>query len=266
MNRFTAYVSGNVQKVGYRKRIIDIARAFGLKGMIENLDDGRVKIIAEGEDEKLKWFEQAIEIKNTLIQVSNVEKAYNPAGGEFAKFGKLVDDGETDSRLDKGIEVMNSMLVAIKQVNTTLVDLNSNLGGKIDNLSGKMDEVNENLGGKIDNLSGKMDEVNENLGGKIDNLSGKVDNLSGKMDEVNENLGGKINQMDKNLGGKMDRMLQKQDEVLLEVKDIAQNGNELLVEVKEMNRKIDKVRDNEIIEMKNDIAEVKAALRAKGII
>ena len=223
MNRFTAYVSGNVQKVGYRKRIIDIARAFGLKGMIENLDDGRVKIIAEGEDEKLKWFEHAIEIKNTLIQVSNVEKAYNPAGGEFSKFGKLVDEGETDSRLDKGIEVMNSMLVAIKQVNTTLVDINSN-------------------------------------------LDGKMDNLSGKMDEVNENLGGKINQMDKNLGGKMDRMLQKQDEVLLEVKDIAQNGNELLVEVKDMNRKIDKVRDNEIIEMKNDIAEVKAALRAKGII
>jgi acylphosphatase/outer membrane murein-binding lipoprotein Lpp len=226
-----------VQKVGYRKRIIDIARAFGLKGMIENLDDGRVKIIAEGDDEKLKWFEHAIEIKNTLIQVSNVEKAYNPAGGEFAKFGKLVDEGETDSRLDKGIEVMNSMLVAIKQVNTTLVDMNSNLGGKMDNLSGKMD-----------------------------NLSGKMDNLSGKMDEVNENLGSKIDQMDKNLGGKMDRMLQKQDEVLLEVKDIAQNGNELLVEVKDINRKIDTVRDNEIIEMKNDIAEVKAALRAKGII
>ena len=109
--------------------------------MIENLDDGRVKIIAEGDDEKLKWFEHAIEIKNTLIQVSNVEKAYNPAGGEFAKFGKLVDEGETDSRLDKGIEVMNSMLIAIKQVNTTLVDMNSNLGGKIDNLSCKMDEV-----------------------------------------------------------------------------------------------------------------------------
>ena len=248
MKRLTAYVSGNVQKVGYRKRIIDIASAFGLKGMIENLDDGRVKIIAEGDDEKLKWFEHAIEIKNTLIQVSHVEKTYSSSGGDFAKFGKLVEEGETDSRLDKGIEVMNSMLVAINQVNTTLVSMDSNLGGKIDNLSDKMDEVNENLGGKIDNLSDKMDEVNENLGGKIDNLSGK-------MDEVNENL-----------GGKMDRMLQKQDDLLLEVKDIGQNGNELLVEVKDMNRKIDKVRDNEIIEMKNDIAEVKAALRAKGII
>jgi len=181
------------RKLAIAREIIDIARAFGLKGMIENLDDGRVKIIAEGDDEKLKWFEHAIEIKNTLIQVSNVEKAYNPAGGEFAKFGKLVDEGETDSRLDKGVEVMNSMLVAIKQVNTTLIDMNSNLGSKMDNLSGKMDEVNENLGSKID-------------------------------------------QMDKNLGGKMDHMLQKQDEVLLEVKDIAQNGNELLVEVKDMNR------------------------------
>ena len=259
MKRLTAYVSGNVQKVGYRKRIIDIARAFGLKGMIENLDDGRVKIIAEGDDEKLKWFEHAIEIKNTLIQVSQVEKTYSSSGGDFAKFGKLVDEGETDSRLDKGIEVMNSMLVAIKQVNTTLVSMDSNLGGKIDNLSCKMDEVNENLGGKIDNLSGKMDEVNENLGGKIDNLGGK-------MDKVNENLGSKIDRLDGNLGGKLNRMLQKQDDFLLEVKDIGLNGNELLVEVKDMNRKIDKVRDNEIIEMKNDIAEVKAALRAKGII
>ena len=139
------------RKLAIAREIIDIARAFGLKGMIENLDDGRVKIIAEGDDEKLKWFEHAIEIKNTLIQVSNVENAYNPAGGEFAKFGKLVDEGETDSRLDKGVEVMNSMLVAIKQVNTTLIDMNSNLGSKMDNLSGKMDEVNENLGSNRSN-------------------------------------------------------------------------------------------------------------------
>ena len=32
---------------------------------------------------KLKWFEHAIEIKNTLIKVSNVDKAYNPAGGDL---------------------------------------------------------------------------------------------------------------------------------------------------------------------------------------
>ena len=49
MKRLTAYVSGQIQKVGSRKRVIDTARAFGIKGMIENLNDGRVKIIAEGD-------------------------------------------------------------------------------------------------------------------------------------------------------------------------------------------------------------------------
>ncbi len=86
MNRLTVYVSGKVQKVGYRKR------------------------------------ENAIEIKNTLIQVASVEKAYSPASGEFSGFGKIVADDETDSRLDKGIDVMNKMLVAIIDVNKTLVD------------------------------------------------------------------------------------------------------------------------------------------------
>ena len=211
MKRLTAYVSGNVQKVGYRKRVIDMARAFGLKGIVENLDDGRVKIIAEGDDEKLKWFDNAIDIKNTLIQVTGVEKVYTPAGGEFAGFSKIVYEGETDSRLDKGIDVMNKMLVAIKDVNKTLVDMNSNLGGKMDNLGEKMDR------------------------------------------------------MDKNLGNKMDRMLQKQDELIIEVKDVGQSQNDLLVEVKDINKKVDKFWEKEIVEMKNDISEVKTALRAKGI-
>ena len=56
MKRLTAYVSGNVQKVGYRARVVQIANALGLKGMVENTLDGRVKIIAEGDEDKLMWF------------------------------------------------------------------------------------------------------------------------------------------------------------------------------------------------------------------
>ncbi len=77
MKRLTAYVSGKVQKTGYRARVAEIARVLGFKGTIENLDDGRVKIIAEGDEDKLEWFEEAIDIKNTLIQVSSIEKEYS---------------------------------------------------------------------------------------------------------------------------------------------------------------------------------------------
>jgi len=234
MKRLTAYVSGKIQKVGYRKRVIDIARALGLKGMIENLNDGRVKIIAEGDDEKLKWFESAIDIKNTLIQVSSIEMAYSAAGSEFSQFGKSADEGETDSRLDKGVEVMKEILVAIKGVNKSLDDMNSNLGGKIDTLGVKIDSI----GGKIDTLGVKIDSI----GGKIDTLGGKVDSIGGKIDRID---------------GKMDRTLQKQDELLVEVKDM--NAS--------LNDKMDKVLDKtDVSDLKSDMAEVKTALRAKGII
>ena len=173
MMKLTVFVSGKVQEVGYRARIVDIANTLGLKGMVENQKDGRVKIIAEGEDEKLKWFESAIDIKNTLIYVSSIEKEYSPACNEFDNFGKLVVKGETDTRLDTAAVYLKELVSEVKNLND-------------------------------------------------------------------------------NLGGKMDQMLGKQDELLDEVRDI--------------NGKFDRVLENDIVELKNDMAEVKAALREKGII
>ncbi|MBN1235401.1 MAG: acylphosphatase [Methanotrichaceae archaeon] len=179
MMKLTAFVSGKVQEVGYRARIVDIANAFGLRGMVENLLDGRVKIIAEGEDERLKWFESAIIIKNTLINVSSIDKKYSPATGEFENFGKLMVKGETDTRLDTAAGYLNQLVSAVNN-------------------------------------------MNDNLGGKMDQMIGKQDQMLGKQDE-------------------------------------------LLDEVRDMNRKFDNLLENDIVELKSDMAEVKAALRAKGI-
>ncbi|MFZ3113708.1 MAG: acylphosphatase [Methanothrix sp.] len=196
--RLTAFVSGRVQEVGYRARVIDMAIALGLKGMVVNMKDGRVKIIAEGEDEKLKWFESAIDIKNALIHVSSIEKNYSSASGEFDQFGKLVAKGETDTRLDTAAVYLKELLFAVNN-------------------------MNDNLGGKMGQMLGKQDEL---------------------LDEVRN--------MNDRLGGKVDQMLDKQDDLIIEVKDV--------------NRKMDRVLETDIVELKSDMAEVKSALRAKGII
>ncbi len=134
MKRLTAYVSGQVQRTGYRVRIIDIARALGLKGTVENLDDGRVKIMAEGDDDKLKWFEEAIDIKNTLINVSSIEKKYSEPAGDFANFYKVVGPGETDSRLDTAADHLKELISAVN-------NMNNNLGGKMDVMIQKQDQM-----------------------------------------------------------------------------------------------------------------------------
>jgi len=218
--RFTAYVYGKVQEVGYRARVVDIANALGLKGMIENLKDGRVKIIAEGEDEKkIKWFEDAIDIKNALIYVSSIEKSYSPASGEFNSFGKLVAEGETDTRLDTAAGYLKELISAVNK-------------------------MNENLGGKMDQMLSKQDELLDEVRSMNDNLSGKMDQMLGKQDQMLS---------------KQDQMLSKQDQML-------RKQDNLIIEVKYVNRKMDRALETGIVELKRDMAEVKSALKAKGII
>jgi acylphosphatase len=54
MKRLILLVSGKVQQAGYRNKIVEFATSLGLKGYAENLPDGRVKVVAEGEERKLE--------------------------------------------------------------------------------------------------------------------------------------------------------------------------------------------------------------------
>jgi len=56
MLRLTALVTGRVQHVGYRSRVVTMARTLDLKGFVRNLPDGRVLVVAEGEESDLKRF------------------------------------------------------------------------------------------------------------------------------------------------------------------------------------------------------------------
>jgi len=193
MKRLTAYVSGNVQQRGYRARVTDIARVLGLKGTVENLDDGRVKIIAEGDEDKLKWFEEAICIKNTLIDVSSIEKEYSTPRDDVNRFYKLVDRGETDSRLDTAADHLKNLIVAVN-------NMNQNIGGKIDQMN--------------DNLSDKIDQMNDNLSGKMDVMIDlQKDTLSGQETLIEE-----VRQSRKEIKGRMDQRFDKLESEVAEMK------------------------------------------------
>ena len=110
MNKIRATVSGRIQNVGYRAKVIRIAKDFGLTGFIQNLDDGRVRIIAESKNGDFGKFLDAIRIKNTLIDVVDVKVEHADATGDFADFYKLVGGGETDERLDKASDYLKKLI------------------------------------------------------------------------------------------------------------------------------------------------------------
>jgi acylphosphatase len=56
MKRLRAFVSGTVQMNGYPAKVASLANFLGLVGFVQNLPDGRVKVVAEGDDSALERF------------------------------------------------------------------------------------------------------------------------------------------------------------------------------------------------------------------
>lgn len=62
--RLEAWFEGHVQGVGFRYHTCKIAREFDVTGVVENLDDGRVHLVAEGAPAQTEAF--LAEIRNEL--------------------------------------------------------------------------------------------------------------------------------------------------------------------------------------------------------
>ena len=140
MNKIRATVAGRVQNVGYRAKVISIAKNFGLTGFIQNLEDGRVRIIAESKNGGFGKFLDAIRIKNTLIDVVDVKVEHADATGDFADFYKLVGGGETDERLDKASDYLKKLIDVTEH---GFGGLNSKMGVMIEKQDVMIEKQNE---------------------------------------------------------------------------------------------------------------------------
>jgi acylphosphatase len=80
-------ISGRVQGVAFRYYTQDIAQSSGVKGWVRNCWDGKVEIVAEGEEEKVKklisWCYQG---PGTAI-VEKIDIEWGKYIGEFSSFG-----------------------------------------------------------------------------------------------------------------------------------------------------------------------------------
>ena len=79
-------VAGRVQGVGYRYFARDAALIEGIRGTVQNLDDGRVEVVASGEAEAMTRFERALRKGPAGARVDDVQIEPGPAAsgpGDF---------------------------------------------------------------------------------------------------------------------------------------------------------------------------------------
>ena len=73
MKAFEILVSGRVQGVGFRYFVLRKAKFHNIKGYVKNLYDGRVNILATGDDIALKEFINEIENGPFMSYTSNID-------------------------------------------------------------------------------------------------------------------------------------------------------------------------------------------------
>ncbi|HPW65178.1 MAG: Acylphosphatase [Candidatus Omnitrophica bacterium ADurb.Bin314] len=87
MKRMQVFFSGTVQGVGFRFTTERVARRFAVTGFVRNLDDGRVEVVAEGEEPVLVEFLTAIRESGMKYYIENVEAHWSDAAGTYKRFG-----------------------------------------------------------------------------------------------------------------------------------------------------------------------------------
>lgn len=72
--------------MGFRWSTQERSRDLGLTGYVQNLDDGRVEVVAEGSENALEALKTFCTRGPDGARVSDVEVMEEPATGEFVKF------------------------------------------------------------------------------------------------------------------------------------------------------------------------------------
>lgn len=82
-----ALVKGRVQGVGFRYYTLKSAQEKNLTGWVRNLRDGRVEVLAEGDQDRLNQLIADLRQGPISSDIDHVEVNFSNSAGEFKDFG-----------------------------------------------------------------------------------------------------------------------------------------------------------------------------------
>ena len=80
------FFSGRVQGVGFRYQTRQVAAGYEVTGIVRNLPDGRVELVAEGEEAELNAFRLAVRDSGLNGLIRNEEVNWAGPSEEFRGF------------------------------------------------------------------------------------------------------------------------------------------------------------------------------------
>jgi acylphosphatase len=84
--RIQVLYSGRVQGVGFRYTVQRLATGFDVTGLVRNLPDGRVELVAEGAGDELDAFRKGVRESGLGHFIQDEQAAWGEAENQFRGF------------------------------------------------------------------------------------------------------------------------------------------------------------------------------------
>lgn len=84
--RAHVFVSGKVQGVYFRQNAMQTAKKYNTTGWVRNLDDGRVEVLIEGDEQNVRKIVEWCHQGPAASKIDTVDVRYETYTGEFSDF------------------------------------------------------------------------------------------------------------------------------------------------------------------------------------
>ena len=165
--RLVARVAGTVQGVGFRELVREHCCRNGIVGAVENLPDGRVQVVAEGDRATLDQLLVGIPVINPLARVDSIESSWGVATGEFERYavtrGEMGDElGEMTVAGVRGFASVGKRLNGLEMITKDgFADVGTRLGS-IDGQLGDLRTTTKDGFANMDTRLGTLETTTEN--------------------------------------------------------------------------------------------------------
>ena len=186
MRRANIRIKGNVQMAGFRTFIKNIADSLNVTGFAENVEDGSVKVICEGEEEGINKLTNSIkESSPSFASIEGMNVAYEEYKGEFTGFerrGADVPKEDKDEAMlrymqsfDKKGEVMINILSSMNETLKSVKEDTSNMLVKQDMVLQKQEDTIEAIDRSKEEIVTEISSLREDLKSYMENKFAKIE-------------------------------------------------------------------------------------------
>ena len=166
---------------GFRTFIKNVADSFNLTGFAENLGDGSVKVVCEGEEEAIVGLINSLkENPPSFARVEEVNAGYEEYKGEFSSFERRGADvpGEEGA----GESEMVALMRSFDKKGEVMIGILSSMNETLKSVKGDTSQILEKQDATIEAIDRSKEEIVTEIGSLREDLRSYMENKFAKIE------------------------------------------------------------------------------------